>query len=769
MASMPEPQPDRSRFGRWIVLNAILLGLVGLASLTYPVEELSRRAGDLYFRLRAPQPASDQVALVLIDDASLEQYGRWPWPRSLLAKLVREVSAHHPRALGVDILLPEPEDERDDRDLAAAFQGAGNVVLAAKIGSAPGGHAWVEPLPLFARSAAGIGHVQAELGPDGICRRVPVFEMTAQGPRPALALAVARWARGQRAAPALEGDRISPQFLIVNFRGQIGPASAPFRYVSAANLLQGTEGQQLEGRAVFIGFASTEIADRLPSPVGDQSPMPGVEIHANLADEILSGRELKPLPWVMGFLLLVSASLVLSGIILRRPGWTGLAASGGFAALGYAGGYALFDGYERLISFGPFFCLCVLATPLAQLQNLLDVDRGLTRSLRQLETVLCAASGRHPHGAEPGRSKVGLHWKLATLNRLEAELSSLYAFEETLLDSMQEGLAVFGPDGQLIFHNRSWNEFCQKLNWQAAASLPEFLATAGKPEWRERPEEPGARLETELLRDHGLWQIRAIRLPSTSHAGVGSIMVVISDLTARLERDRARAEALGFVTHELRTPLVSIQGFAEFLLRYPHGAGAEEAADTIFRESKRLVAMVNTYLDVMRMESGARPLRQEKVDVEATVAQVEKVMRPLAQAAQVEVSVMMDQNVPALLGDAQLLGGAFLNLVSNAVKYSPGRSAVQVRVAVEAEEVIFEVANSGPVIPPEHLAHLFDPFYRRPEQEWSIRGWGLGLAFVKRIAEAHGGRVEVASNAVAGTRFRIVLPCARAVTAEVAL
>ena len=244
-------------------------------------------------------------------------------------------------------------------------------------------------------------------------------------------------------------------------------------------------------------------------------------------------------------------------------------------------------------------------------------------------------------------------------------------------------------------------------------------------------------------------------------------MAVVSDLTARLERDRARAEALGFVTHELRTPLVSIQGYAEFLLRYPQRAGSEEAAETIFRESKRLVAMINTYLDVLRLDSGARPLRQEAVNVQAMVTQAVKVMRPLAQAGEVEVGVTMDQDLPTLSGDAQLLGGAILNLVSNAVKYSPTRTTVRVRATTQADELLFEVVNAGSVIPPEELAHLFEPFYRRSDQETSIRGWGLGLAFVKRIAEAHRGWVEVSSDATNGTRFRIVVPAAPVAVAEV--
>src|SRR5260370_42246591 len=142
---------------RWLLLSVLLVAVVRLLSLIYPVEELSRRAGDMYFRLRGSQSTSPNVALVLIDDASLERYGRWPWKRSLLAQVVRAASAEHPKALGLDILLSETEDETNDRELAKALNDAGNAVLVATISNSPPERLWAPPLPLFAQSALEVG------------------------------------------------------------------------------------------------------------------------------------------------------------------------------------------------------------------------------------------------------------------------------------------------------------------------------------------------------------------------------------------------------------------------------------------------------------------------------------------------------------------------------------------------------------------------------------------------------------------------------------
>jgi CHASE2 domain-containing sensor protein len=622
---------------RWLLLNVLLLSVVGVLSLSYPVDELSRRTGDMYFRIRGSQGTSRHVAMILIDDASLERYGRWPWKRSLLAQVVTAASAEHPKALGLDILLSETEDDTNDRELATALKDAGNTILVAKISNSPQGRLWVEPLPIFERNAAAVGHAQAALGPDSICRSVPVRELSLEGPRWAFALEVARVARGT----SLEDDghelRIggrkiptvgtsshavvagveseSLRFLPIDYRGQIAPGETapPFFAVSVADLLDGKTGGQLQGKAVLIGFGSTEIGDRIPTPVSDKLPMPGVEIHANLIDTILAGRSLRPLNGSLNLLVLCAFSFSSTWVVLRWAVWKGLVALAALLAVGLLASYLVFAWMHVLVELGPFFCVALLAAPLAQLQNLVLVDRGLTQGLRQLQIALKTAEPVRKDSlpaalrAEIPPTAGDLHWKVSLLRQLQSELSSLYAFDETLLGAMQEGLAVFAVDGRVIFRNPKWQSFCEKQGWDAAAGLDDFGAALREPGWRDLRKSlatPGVWVDSEVYLGEGLWRLRAVRLKRTSSSDASDlIMIVVMDQTARLERDRARAEALGFVTHELRTPLVSIQGFAEYLLRYSKERASCEAAATIFQESGRLVAMINTYLDVLRLEA----------------------------------------------------------------------------------------------------------------------------------------------------------------------
>src|SRR5450631_428496 len=775
-----------NRVKSWLVLNLLLLSMVAILSTTYPVEELSRRLGDIYFRLRRPQPTSDSVALVLIDDLSLSRYGRWPWPRSLLARLVRATAAQRPGAIGLDILLSEAEDARDDDDLGKALQEAGNVVLAAKLSGSPQ-RLWVDPLPLFLANSAGVGHVQAVEDADGICRSVPVRESSAEGPRWALALEVSRVAKHVAVDPNPGGlwlgkDRVwvdgsipragasgwesySPEFLTINFREQYLPGQRipPFVVISAAELLDGKQEPALWRKAVLIGFGATELSDRLPTPVSGQMPMPGVEVHANLVDGLLTGVSLRHVSAFPQILFLVGFSLVSTWLVLRWPGWDGVLLQTTLLIISYGAGYWLFAHAHRLIAFGPVLCVGLLAVPLAQLENLVVVNRGLTRGLRQLRQTLQA--GQAPielaslRPAEISPETTGdLQWRVDLINQLQSELGSLYAFRQHLLESMQEGLAVFAADGKTLFRNPFWKAFCSKQGWNAELDLVEFGRLLGHPTWANLQEPlsgEGLPPEGEVYLGGGFWQIRCTRLSSNSEGS--QWMVVVTDLTSRLERDQARAEALRFVTHELRTPLVSIQGFAEFLLLYPKATGSSDAAATIFRESQRLVSLINTYLDVLRFDAGARSLRREPIIIPQMIAQLQRVMTPIAEAAEIRIQVQVDSELPSLEGDASMLSGVILNLLNNAVKYSPAGSEVNLRVTGTEAKVIFEVRNPGTPIPPEELAHLFEPFYRSRAAGESTPGWGLGLTFVKRIVEEHRGIIEASSDE-SGICVRVILP-----------
>jgi signal transduction histidine kinase/CHASE2 domain-containing sensor protein len=685
-------------------------------------------------------------------------------------------------------LLSEPEDEQNDSALANSIREAGNVVLVDKITGSPGGNFWVEPLPRFALASAGVGHVQVALDADGICRSVPARELSIDGPRSAFALEVARVASARRQLPgesryseknwgpasaggaenrgALKTE--SPRLLFINYRPQIeaDTSNAPhsFPFVSAGDVISGHGGDKLRNRIVLVGFASTGLMDELLTPVSTRSPMPGVEIHANLLDSLLGGRSLERVGSTTQVLVLLGSSCLLGWLALSG-GSMSLLGPFGVAAIEYAVGYALFSRAHLQLSLGPLLCSALLAAPLGQVWNLVLVHSSLNRTFRVLQHELQAGPTVRPQMDSLTRETDALggkklSWKLELLIRIHARLSSLYVFHQTLLDVMQEALVVLAPDGTVLFFNRSWERFCELHGTDSAHGLQLLDVACDSTHWkrmRDGDPEMLRQFETVAHIADGFWRVQMQRLPWTSHAGSTALMIMLANRTAAMERDRARSEALSFVTHELRTPLVAIQGFAELMARFPR-APASESADVIFRESRRLVAMIDTYLDVLRLDSGFHVLRQEPIDVKQMMKDVIHVVRPLAETSHITIESEYSEACLSTYGDQTLLTGALLNLLTNAIKYSPEESVVQVRVVQRAAGLAFEVWNHGVSLPDDRIQDLFQPFHRGVAEHTSKRGWGLGLAFVKRIAEKHLGRVEVYSDPIRGTCFAIILP-----------
>ncbi|HET7873446.1 MAG TPA: ATP-binding protein, partial [Terriglobales bacterium] len=506
-------------------------------------------------------------------------------------------------------------------------------------------------------------------------------------------------------------------------------------------------------KAVLIGFGSVEMSDRLVTPVSAQLPMPGVEINANALDMIMAGRSVEHLGLASQALIVVAVSAFALWLVVRYPGSKGLVILSVVMLGAGCAAYELFVQFHRLLSFAPVLLACVLAAPLAQLENLLLVDREVSERLRQLRQTM------RPGVTAAGNTRASkrLHWKLAALNELQTELSSLYSFQNTLLETMREGVAVYAEDGSLRFANLAWKAFCRR---QGAS--PDHLSgfrelLSSWPELAAVGQSGGAWVETEAPLGEELWHFYAVPLPWTSFAESGALMLIAEDITVRRQRDQARSEALSFVTHELRTPLIAIQGFSEMLMRYPNSPAGAEAPATIFRESNRLVAMINTYLEVLRLDAGARPLRLAQASIRTMADHVEKVVRPLAAAVKIQVRTKIQGEDDSLLCDETLISGALLNLVSNAIKYGTPGSEVLVRIAANENDFSFEVHNSGPAIPSADLKQIFERFYR-PSRSETIPGWGLGLSFVRRICQQHGGSVQVSSDEISGTSFTFLLP-----------
>jgi nitrogen-specific signal transduction histidine kinase/sensor domain CHASE-containing protein len=239
-------------------------------------------------------------------------------------------------------------------------------------------------------------------------------------------------------------------------------------------------------------------------------------------------------------------------------------------------------------------------------------------------------------------------------------------------------------------------------------------------------------------------------------------LIIFRDISSARAVERLKEDFLSSVTHDLRTPLASIKGFAETMLRdenMPEDT-REEFTTIIFNEASRLQDMIEDLLDLRRMEEGQINLAPATFNLRNLVREVVQSSQPiLFFPRDIEVKFEWHGDRGRLVrGDIGMVSRAIRNILSNAAKYSPRHSTVRVRGADRDDRVELEVLDEGPGIPPEDLPHLFEKFYRGSRHVRRTQGTGLGLAIVKHIIESHGGVVTATSLPSRGTCIRIVLP-----------
>src|SRR5215469_1193752 len=736
------------------VLSFLLLLLVSVLSLLPVIRDSELRIADTFFRLLPPPSRRSAVVLVLIDDEALQQYGRWPWSRELLGRLVSEISDHGAEVIGFDVLLSESQSPATDSALEQSLKANGRTVIVGKVGLFSNGAHWVEPLPRLSVSAVAVGHAHTVLDEDGICRRFPPLELTIDGAKWAFAIEVARRVDPERVSQFLNLYRLptdNNDVHIISAKPILAPIffrRGGFDAISAATLLQGGEMPfNLGGRPVLVGFGAAELTDRLNTPLATELPSPGIEVHAQILDGVLTGHLLKDVPAGISALLLALTCFVTVTVFRRWRGWTSVAVLFALGTAVYGATFLIFLWAQRVLSPGAMVLTVVMGPLIVYAADFAFVERGVTRQLLGLRAWFAK------QGQEPLALRSDLSWKLDLLHKLGTQLGSLYELHQTLLASTQSLVAIFDETGHLLLKNQA---FSVAVSPNGSDPTLEQLRSR----WTSEPDAPliqnGPAQEGEVVLNGTLYSARIAPLPPTKLSPGGGTLVTLSSLQTRVERDRARSEALAFITHELRTPLASIQGFADLMIRYPGSADCEGAPETILWESQRLLALINSYLDVLRLDAGAKPLHESVLDLTDAVQKVFGILRPLAAA--VDMRLVLQTNSPVIaIGDANLVSGAVLNLVSNAIKYGKSGTDIRVGCSASANEVVIAVRNQGRAISIKDIPKLFDPYYRARDVEDAKPGWGLGLAFVKRIAEKHGGSIEVSSES-SGTLFEIHLP-----------
>lgn len=334
-----------------------------------------------------------------------------------------------------------------------------------------------------------------------------------------------------------------------------------------------------------------------------------------------------------------------------------------------------------------------------------------------------------------------VHDAVVAVNRLGDVLAANPAFERLLAEAGGSFL-LFDPAGRPVPPEAT--PFCRAARSETA-DLDLVLRGQAQTE----------RLLHVTVRPVQAW-------PSREAAGV----VVIHDLGER-QSERLEERLVALLGHELRTPVSSLQTYAEFLIHYlDDNLDSDQAQKSIRRIhelSGRIGMMIQDLFEMARNTAGKMHIRQEIIDPEAVVMSAVEMAESLPNTPPIRVQTVGD--VPLIRGDAQRLSSVVLNLVTNASKHAHGTKQIDIRIRIDGEDVAIDVEDAGPGIPPDDLALILTPYYRTHRTaEGGQRsaghdsGLGLGLFIAQQIVSAHDGRIAVTSKLAVGTRFTVYLP-----------
>ena len=388
---------------------------------------------------------------------------------------------------------------------------------------------------------------------------------------------------------------------------------------------------------------------------------------------------------------------------------------------------------------------------------------SISGSLSQLSSaarsIATGATPRFPRSKIPEVDRLvrGLREMHSELTDRIEELDREKAAGTTIVDTMSEGIIASDGTGKIVIANPAARDL---LSYRPDEALPNLQTLFRAKEAREAVDEVlmGASVQDRIVMRDG--KTLAINARSVGEAGA---VLVIRDLTEVRQLEAIRKDFVANVSHELKTPLTSIAGYAETLAdaSIPDD-DRRRFLNTIRSNAARMQSLVDDLLDLSRIESGSWTPRPETVQLDVAVQDAWWQVADRANLKEINFESNVATDAGQLYADPHAIGQILGNLFDNAIRYVETGGVISFTSSREGEMVVLSVADNGPGIPSEHLPRIFERFYRvDPSRSRAEGGTGLGLSIVRHMVESHGGSASVESVLREGTivscRFPVTL------------
>lgn len=753
---MTAPSPRSLRLqGRraswfWLALVASLVFAVVAAREPGRLDSLLY---DVLTRANA-RPADGSILVVDIDEASLARLGAWPWARDIHARMIDQLDQAGAGPIVYDMLFSQPSpNPAQDRALGEAIKRSGRVYLPEFLtdSSQNDPPRIVSSIPEIAQGAAGVGLAHVRFDNDGVVRRMAPFEADGPNLRPDLMTVVHR---ATRPAGSPDVTRSDAQTLLIPFAG---PPSI-YRHVSFASVLDGEVPSELiAGRTVFVGVTAPGLGPAFPTPVTpDAASMTGVQLQASILDALRRGQMIKPAASTSRVAFsLTLLWLLLIGFVALPPRANLLLTIGlCLVALGYSAALLwLAHVWLSPIATVIGLTLVALVWGWGQLSRVSDL---LGRELARVRSIVRARGAKSVAFAGDIVSR-----QASSLGEAISHMDDLRRFSADALFSLPDATLVADAHGRVIAANAAaqslFGPHQPALNGASVADLINLLDPLGRRFELDWPQATDQQAPIDLhLPDGRTLQLQTV-FRRDDHGAPAGWIVRLADISILAAAMRQREQALQLLSHDMRSPQTSILALLATTPDLP-----TETADRIAAYARRTLALADGFVQLARAE--VTPVSLEPIDLADVAVEAIDEVWPQSVQRKIRIEQVGGDSPLMVLGDRGVLARALVNLLGNAVKYSPPGSTITVTLSEHASPggpvVSAAIADQGPGFSRDEAASAFRAFQRfeRPGQTLAGGGVGLGLAFVQAAIARHGGEVSCRSEPGVGAEFTVRLP-----------
>lgn len=756
--------PMQLFYGR--VLLALLGGtFCGLLYWFHWVQPLDRAIYDA-FNESATLALADDVVIVAVDEESLAELGRWPWPRENHVELLRQLRKANVAGVAIDILFAEPYRDYPEVDnlLGVELRDLGTVVLPIFIGRAAsaGQLREIGPIEALSSSAAALGHVHIEVDSDGVARSVYLAEGLGSPRWPHFSVALARvLGLDLEVLPGVSDEDVladpDPRAIIrshaslIPFMGGSGTVS----HVSFADVMKGRVAPgSLQGKIIFVGATAAGHVDNITTSLGQ---IPGVEVNANIFHALRSGKLAES---ASTFSLAISAffmvAILLFFITRLEPGRLLLSVFA-IVVLLLVASYLTLE-YSRIwASPAPALLTVLFAYPLwnwLRLATAMDFIQGQLLKLEH-ENMRGFVQEERPQRPRPGSSDPVDHI-LLQLDRAYREAQLNHELIRGTLEQLASGVILSELSGRILLVNEVAKELLGRpglqgylhealsdVELETGFVLRELLSGLQDVEDQFHCEGVAASSQRNLLLQGGVLRLDRPLL-----------LLVLTDVSDLKRSEKRRSDALNFLSHDLRAPLTSVLALIQSAREEDESNVRPEVLWEIEKYIEANLSYAENFIQLAKLEQ-AQPPRFDECDAQSLLDNAVAQLFHAAAARDITLRLSGNDEELWLNCSRDLVERVLINLLDNAIKYSDDGSEITIDLARQGDSAQFSVSDQGPGIDPADMQRIFDKFQQGAN---APSGAGLGLRFVQAVANTHAGTISVSNRESGGCCFVLRLP-----------